>query len=215
MEVNEQPKMLFVCHECDALQNVSGLNPGNVALCVCCGSSLFKNPVDGIEKPLALVIASMILFVVANIYPIMTINISGIERETTLTGSALIFLQQGSPELAATVWLPSVFIPGFILFGLFYVLLSIRYELGWFYTKPILVWISRLLPWAMMDVFLLGVLVALVKLVALADVFLGAGFYAFVVLIFTYAAAMSSLEPHLLWQALDEQANQYDACHEQ
>lgn len=215
MEVNEQANMLFVCHECDALQNVSAIKPGNVATCVCCGSSLFKNPVSGIEKPLALVIASMILFIVANIYPIMTLNIAGIERDTTLTGSALIFLQQGSPELAATVWLPSVFIPGFILFGLFYVLLSIRYNLGWSYTKPILVWVSRLLPWAMMDVFLLGVLVALVKLVALADVFLGIGFYAFVVLIFVYAAAISSLEPHVLWEALDKQANQYEACHEQ
>ena len=215
MSTIEQTSILYICHECDALQNVSAIKPGKTAVCVCCDSILFKNPVNGIEKPLSLVIASMILFVVANIYPIMTITIAGIERHTTLTGSALIFLEQGSPELAATVWLPSVFIPGFIIFGLFYVLLSIRYDLGWFYTKPILVWVSRLLPWGMMDVFLLGVLVALVKLVALADVFLGTGFYAFIVLIFLYAAAISSLEPHVLWGSLDKQGSQYEACHEQ
>jgi paraquat-inducible protein A len=150
----------------------------------------------------------------------MTLNIAGIERAATLTDSAMIFIELGSPELAATVWLPSVFIPGFIIFGLFYVLLSIHYGLDWLYTKPILVWVSRLQPWGMMDVFLLGVLVALVKLVALADVLLGTGFYAFVVLIFVYAAATASLEPHLLWECLDKQANkhqgnQYETCHEQ
>jgi uncharacterized paraquat-inducible protein A len=64
MGVIEQRSTLFVCHECDALQNVSTIKPGNVASCVCCGSTLFKNPVEGIEKPLAFVIAAIILFFV-------------------------------------------------------------------------------------------------------------------------------------------------------
>jgi paraquat-inducible protein A len=54
----------------------------------------------------------------------------------------------------------------------------------------------------MMDVFLLGILVSLVKLVALADVALGMGFYAFLILIFLYAASLASLEPHTLWEHL-------------
>jgi paraquat-inducible protein A len=215
MQVTEHDHGLFVCHECDALQNVSAIKPGNVATCVCCGSTLFRNPVNGVEKPLALILASMMLYLVANIYPIMTINIAGIERAATLTDSAMIFLDLGSPELAATVWIPSVLIPGFIIFGLLYMLLSIRYDLGLPYTKPTLVWVSRFLPFSMMDVFLLGVLVALVKLVALADVLLGPGFYAFLALIFTYAAATASLEPHVLWECLDEQSGgQREVCHE-
>jgi paraquat-inducible protein A len=56
-----------------------------------------------------------------------------------------------------------------------------------------------------MDVFFLGILVALVKMVALADVVLGTGFYAFMLLIFLYAASISSLEPHLLWETLHNQ----------
>ena len=204
MEITKQNRILFVCHECDALQYVSRIKPGNAASCVCCGSILFKRPVGGIEKPLALIISAAILFLVANIYPIMTINIAGIERAATLTDSAMIFIELGSPELATAVWIPSVLIPGVIISGLLYVLLSIRFNLGWPYTKPMLVWVSRLLPWGMMDVFLLGVLVALVKLVALADVLLGPGFYAFIALIFAYAAATASLEPHLLWECLDK-----------
>lgn len=207
MATEERPGISFVCHECDALQQVSVIKPGNTVSCICCGSKLFRNPINGIEKPLALIVAAAILFIVANVYPVMTINIAGIERAATLTDSAMIFIELGRPELAATVWVPGVLIPGFIIFGLFYILFSIRFNLALPYTRPLLVWASRLLPWAMMDVFLLGVLVALVKLVALASVLLGPGFYAFVVLVLTYAAATASLEPHTLWQALGEQSD--------
>jgi len=207
MQITDQPHGLFVCHECDALQNISGIQPGNVATCVCCGSTLFRNPNGGVERPLALIIASAILFLVANIYPIMQIKIAGIEMSATLTGSAVVFFDFGNPVLAAAVWIPVVFIPGVIIFGLLYVLSSIHFNMGLPYTKPILIFASRVLPFGMMDVFLLGVLVALVKLVALADVLLGAGFYAFVVLIFAFAAAIGSLELHELWESLDKTTN--------
>jgi len=203
MLITDKPHGLFVCHECDALQNISGIKPGNVASCVCCGSTLFKNPKGGLERPLALLIASAIMFLVANVYPVMTINIAGIVQSATLTDSAMIFIQLGNPELAAAVWIPSVLLPGSIIFGLLYVLLSIRFSMGLPYTKPILVLVSRFLPFGMMDVFFLGVLVALVKLVALADVLLGAGFYAFIALILCYAAATASYEPHILWERLE------------
>lgn len=205
MESKEQAGNLFVCHECDALQTIKVIEPGNVAACVCCGSTLFKNPVDGVEKPLALIVASMIFFIVANLYPIITLNIAGIERAATLTESALIFLKLGRPELAVTVWFCCVFLPGFIISGLLYVLLSIRYELGLPYAKPVLAWIIRLYPWEMVDVYYLGILVVLVKLVAMADVLLDTGFYAYSILIFVYAAAASLIEPHFLWECLSKQ----------
>lgn len=197
-----QPGILFVCHECDALQKVPAVEPGNDATCVRCKSRLFRNPKGGIDKPLSLVIASLMIFIVANVYPIMTLDILGVKLDTTITGAAYIFMLSGSPELAAIVWLPSVLIPALVLCGLFYVLYSIRFQMGWRYTRPVLVWISRLAPWGMMDVFLLGILVSLVKLVGLADVVLDMGFFAFFLLVILYAATIASLEPHTLWEAL-------------
>ncbi len=215
MQITEQPADLFICHNCDSLQNISKVKPGNIATCRCCNNILFKNPDNDIDKPLALIIASLILFIVANIYPVMTLNIAGIEKAATLTDAALIFIERGNPGLAAIVWLSSVFIPGFIIFGLFYILISIHFNMHLPYTKPTLVWVSRFLPWGMMDVFFLGMLVSLVKLVALADILLGSGFYAFLALIFTYAAASASLEPCLLWKHLDKNTGkQPEACHE-
>jgi len=207
MESADSTAVIFVCHECDALQHVTTVLPGNDAICVRCGSRLFRNPKGGIDKPLALIMASMIIFIVANIYPIMTLTIMGVEQATTISGAAIIFMQQGSPELAAIVWLPSVLIPGLIISGLFYVLFSIRFQKNWPYAKTMLAWISRMLPWGMMDVFFLGVLVSLVKLVALADIVLGTGFYAFILLVLLYAMVIASLEPHTLWESLRHQTS--------
>jgi paraquat-inducible protein A len=201
----DQSGILFVCHECDALQKVPAVEPGHDAICVRCKSHLFRNPRGGIDKPLALVMASLMIFIVANVNPIMTLDILGVKLNTTITGAAYTFMRSGSPELAAIVWLPSVLLPGLILCGLFYVLFSIRFQKNWRYTKPVLVWISRLLPWGMMDVFLLGILVSLVKLVGLADVVIDMGFYAFFLVVVLYAATIASLEPHTLWEALKDQ----------
>lgn len=195
---------LMACHECDALQNIAHIPKGDIALCICCGQRLFKNSRSPIEKPLALIIACVILFFAANIFPVMRLSIAGIERHATLTESAHIFYDLGNPELALVVWFTSVIVPAFCVFSLFYILLSIHLKQRWRFTRFLLAWVSRLLPWGMMDVFLLAILVALVKLVSLADVILGLGFSAFVALVLCYAAAISSIEMHILWDKLDE-----------
>ena len=205
VEATDSEAIVFVCHDCDALQQVAAVDPGNEALCVRCGNRLFRNPKGGIDRSLALVISSMILFIIANLYPIMTLKIAGSEQSATITETSLIFLHRGSPEVAAIVWLPSVLFPGLIISGLFYILFSIRFQLSLPFTRPILKLLTRLTPWGMMDVFFLGVLVALVKLVAMADIVLDFGFYAFLLLILLYAATLSSLDSHILWEALKRQ----------
>ena len=205
LETMDQEEIRFVCHECDALQMVPAVEPGHDANCIRCKSLLFRNPRGGIDKPLAFLIASMVMFVIANVMPIMTLTIVGVKLSTTIAGAAYIFYQQGSPELAAIVWLPSVFIPGVIILSLFYVLFSVRFQMNWRYAKPLLVLTGRLLPWGMMDVFMLGILVSIVKLVGLADVVIGTGFYAFAFLVVLYASTIASLETHTLWERLTEQ----------
>lgn len=199
----EQLANAFVCHECDALQDVSGIKPGNTAACVCCGTTLFRNPVKDIEKPFALVIASLIFFVVANIYPVIGLEVAGVKIAATLADASMIFVTQGNIILGAVVALSSIFIPGFIIIGLFYIFTDIRFNLRLPYTKLILTWIVRLFPWGMVDVFFLGILVSLIKMLAMASLVLGPGFYAILALIFTYAAASATVEPYILWRCLD------------
>jgi len=202
--MEENNKILMVCHACDALQEVSHIPKGNIASCICCGVRLFKNTTSTIESPLALLIACSIFFVIANIYPVLQLNIAGIERETTLVETAYMFFLEGSPLLAIVVLLTSIVFPGFCVFSLLYVYLAIYFKKNGFFIRPLLVWSSRLLPWAMMDVYLLAILVAVVKLLSLATVILGIGFIAMIGFVVLYAACISSIEMHVLWTRLDE-----------
>jgi paraquat-inducible protein A len=196
---------LIVCHECDVLQRVKDLPPGGTARCVCCGAKLFGKPRGGLDSPLALMLAALILYLVANLFPFLTLDVSGRTNTTTLSGASLSLYQADMPELAAVVWFTSVIAPGMVIGGTLYILLSLRFTLRLPWVMHLLRWLSRLSPWGMMDVFMLGVLVALVKLVGLADVVVGPGMYAFTGLIFVFAAAAARIELHLLWDMLERQ----------
>jgi len=197
---------LIACHECDALQRVSELPPGRIARCVCCGARLYANPRGGIDTPLALTISSLILFLVANVFPLVTLNIAGQSQQTTLSGATWALYQADMPALAAVVGLTSVAGPAMIMLLILYVLVSVRLRLYLPLVRPALIWISIIQPWGMLDVFMLGVLVSLVKLMGMADVVFGPGIYAYTALIFFFAAATARLEPHLLWNRLERQA---------
>ena len=204
MDSSGQSETLFVCHECDAIQQVSSLDPGYSTYCVCCGAHLFSHPKGGIDTPLALIIAALITFIFANVYPLMTIGIADLQQTTTLIGTSLAFVDEGEPLLAFLVLCTAFIIPGLIMTGMFYVLFSLRFNLPLPFIKPILVWISRIQPWGMMDVFLLGLIVSFVKLLNDVDVVFESGFYAFVAVVILYAGVSATLEPYLLWQRLEK-----------
>ncbi len=199
---NSANQELIACHECDALQQATRLPPGGVARCICCGGHLYSNPKGGLDTPLALSISTLILFLVANTYPLMTLNVAGQSKDTTLSGASWALYQANMPELAAVVWLASVVTPALIIFCNLYILASLRFRLRLPGVRALLVWVTRLQPWGMMDVFMLGILVSLVKLSGMAEVKLGAGLYAFVALIFFFTASAARFEPHLLWRRL-------------
>ena len=194
---------LASCHECDALQRIPPLPPGGVARCGCCGARLAGNPKGGLDTPLALTISALMLFVIANSYPFLTMEVQGRAQSMTLSGASLAFLDHGQPGLALVVWFTSVLGPGLVILGMLYALTAIRFRLPLPGLRPVLAGISRVQPWGMMDVFLLGVLVALVKLSAMGEIIFGIGLYAFVALLLFFSGALASLEIPLLWDRLE------------
>ena len=208
IQITDPSAIIFVCRECDALQQVSQVSSGYDATCVRCHNRLFRNPKGGIDYTLALVISALILFIVSNIYPIITLTFMGIKQHSNISHAAFIFIQSGNPVVGGVVWLSSVLIPGLLILGLLYILLAIRFQLLLPFTIPILKFLTHLIPWGMMDVFFLGILVSLVKLVALADIVLNLGFYAFLFLILVYASMFASIDTHTLWDGLNKQSNE-------
>lgn len=196
-------RQTIACHECDTLQIVPPLAPGCTARCVRCGARVLSNPKGGFDTPLALMLGAAILFLIANVYPLLVLNIGGLSQATTFTGAALTLIQEDMLPLGLAVWATSVGIPGLVIGINLYVLLAVRFRRRLPLLRPLLAWLSRIKPWGMLDVFMLGILVSMVKLADMADLVLGAGLYAFVPLILFSAGAASTLEPRMLWERLE------------
>jgi len=197
------PGPIAVCEECDTLQRLPRLRPGGVADCLCCGARLAANPRGGIDLPLGLSVGSAILFLAANGFPLVELDIQGRTQATSFTGAALALAEDGSPGLGFVVWATSVLVPGLVIGITLYVLIAVRLIQPMPLLRPLLAWLSRFRPWGMLDVFMLGILVALVKLGDMADIIIGPGLYAFVPLLLFTAGAASTLETRLLWERLE------------
>ena len=194
---------LIICNECDTLQSAPDLPPGSIAKCSCCDSTLYTNPSGGLDTPLAFMTGSLVMYLVANLFPLLTLEIQGLSQTTTITGAALALAREKMEVLAVVVWITSVLLPGLIISSAVYVLFALRLSLNLPALRQLLLVISHIQPWGMMDVFMLGILVALVKLSDTADILLGPGIMAFGALVILFAMAMSRLDIRQMWSRLD------------
>ncbi len=194
---------LVICHECDAVQHLRALPPGSDADCAVCGSHLASNARSGLQVPLALCSAALLLFLITNLAPLLTLDMRGAEISTSLAGTALAMADAEMGALAAVILLSTVLGPGLVLLVQCYVLAALHTGLALPGLRRLLVIISHIAPWGMLDVFLLGVIVALMKLVSMASIVPGPGLYAFGVLIPLLVWVESHIDPHQLWEQME------------
>jgi paraquat-inducible protein A len=160
---------------------------------------LYRDKPNSLDRTLALTIASLILFVTANLYPFMALRLEGREQETVLFTGVRDLYNFGMWELSFLVLLTSIVIPLIHILGMLYVLLPLKFNrLPW---KLALIFriVRALRPWGMMEVYMLGVLVSLVKLSDMATIVPGIALYSFAVLILLMAGAATSLDPRVVW----------------
>jgi paraquat-inducible protein A len=194
---------LVACHDCDRLHVLGALADGAAARCTRCGGLLRRQRVHGIERTLALAFAAAVLFAVANAFPCLSFEMRGQVTETTLATGVKDLWQQGTWEIAGLVLLTSIAAPLFQIALLLYVLLPVH--LGWraWGMTGAFRLLRRVQPWSMMEVFLIGIVVAVTKLADMAEVVPGPSLFAFVALIAVLAGAMSSLDPAAVWERLE------------
>lgn len=193
---------LTQCHECDLLQLNPALPPGAAARCARCGALLHRNRPDSLQRTLALTLAGLILFIVANSFPFLSLEMQGQGRATTLATGVMDLYAEGMWELAAVVLFTSILVPGLQLSLILMVLIPLklgRLPAGF---ATLFRHVRTLAPWGMMDVFMLGILVSTVKLASMASIIPGIGLYAFGLLIFVLAAAQAALDPDIVWSRI-------------
>jgi paraquat-inducible protein A len=194
---------LVTCDTCGLLQEVEGLVPGTAAECIRCGSFVgARRTGASLEITAALSFAALVLYVPANIYPIMKMYLYGGYSESTVWDGVVLLMENHQYFVAAVVFLASIVIPLIKLTGLFGLCITAR--MGWGRRlrsrTQLYKFIDAIGPWAMLDVFLLAVLVALVKLSTWAKILPGPGLLAFTAVVVLTMLASAAFDPKLIWE---------------
>jgi paraquat-inducible protein A len=193
---------LVACQDCGLLYKApQGDGRGRVR-CRRCGAQLYRLGGDGIDRALGLTLTAVILLVAANVFPLMTFRLEGREQGNILISGVFELYHQGLWAVAVLVFLVTIAIPAAKLAGSLWVLLQLHRGRRPAHGTRIFRLVETLHPWAMTEVYLLGLLVAYVKLADIADVELGAALFAFVALIVVMIAAEMALEPRAVWERL-------------
>ncbi len=195
-------EQLVACHECDLLMRKPQIGDGERVECPRCGYELYTHRHQVVRRSLALVIAALLLYVPANFLPIMQLNLLGRASEDTVWSGVLGLYDSGMQGIAALVFLCSMAVPLLKLLCQLAVLASIRLDLGRSYGLLLYRIYHHLREWGMLEVYLMGILVAIVKLADMADLSLGLGLFCFVALLLVQVWLEVTMSPHQIWEAL-------------
>jgi len=191
------------CLDCDLVQRIPELSPGGTARCLRCGHGIAFNRPGSLDRTMALTLAAAIVLVIANVTPLMGLSVSGLHASTTIFGGALEMWLQGQPITALLVVFCTVFAPavhiGVMSAVLFF---SRRTPVPW-WVGTLLRWSEWHQAWAMVEVMMLGILVALIKIADLATVNPGIGMFATGGLVVLMAAMTVSFDPHEVWERIE------------
>ena len=194
----------IACHDCDLIHHIKSLPAKGAAVCIRCGAVLYKPKPNSPERTLAFALAALILFILANSFPFLGLKIGAQVRETTLiTGIHELYLQ-GMQVIAILVLLTTVLVPFTQIMCLFYILLPLKFGRVPRSLPRVLRFLHNMAPWSMMEVFMVGILVSVVKLAKMAKIIPGISLYSFLALNFVLTAMTVSLDSHLIWQKWEE-----------
>jgi len=195
-------EQVVACHECDLLMRKPVLQDGESAECPRCGYELFSHRHRVVRRSLALVLTALLLYVPANFLPIMQLNLLGQTSQDTVWSGVIGLYESGMQGIAVVVFLCSMAVPLLKLLCQLLVLLSIRMDFGRSYGLLLYRIYHHMREWGMLEVYLMGILVAMVKLMDLADLSLGLGLFCFIALLLVQVWLEVTMSPHQIWEAL-------------
>jgi paraquat-inducible protein A len=190
---------IIACHECDHLYHYELIPVGAKANCLHCGSLLYRHAPDSINRSLALYFTALMLFIIANTFPFLSLELGGRVVENILFSGGWAMYKMGMGELGLLIFLTSILFPLLVIVGMLYLLIPA--SLGKVAPRMGLVYrmVNAILPWSLVGVFMLAVLIGIVKLQDLANVIFGPALVALALLLVVYTAARASFNPHVLW----------------
>ncbi len=201
---------LVACHECDLLHEKIEIEVGAEAHCVRCNAHLYTHKNNSIDRALAVGLAALILFVVANSFPFLQISVSGNAQSMSIISAVYALTSEGMWILATMCFGFILLFPLFRMAGLLYILLPLRFNRRLPGMELVFRWIVYLSPWSMMEIYLFGAIVALVKLASMANIELGYSFFAFALLNILTVVSVQMIDNHSLWELISKSRERDD-----
>jgi paraquat-inducible protein A len=194
---------LRACHDCGLVQLVPALPPGASAHCLRCDATLRRHLRDPMTGTLALCLSALVLFAIAASAPLLEVSSGGQNHVANLFSGPAGLEQDGMWELAALVLLATVGAPFAKLGCTLYVLLALRLPHPPRHIRTVFAWATRLSRWSMIEIYLLGVFVAYVKLGVLVRIEVGTALYALGALLLAMVAADVLLDRQAVWEEME------------
>ena len=199
---------LLNCHDCHLLVEAPQGEGHEHGCCPRCGAALHLRKPNSLARTWALVCAATILYIPANVLPMTVTSALGTTQADTIMSGVIYFIHSGSWEIAAVIFIASIFVPLAKLLILVTLLTTVQFRSHWRpKDRTALYRLTEMVGrWSMLDVYVVTILVALVKLGAVATIEAGpAAVYFAAVVVITMIAA-ESFDPRLIWDALEEDA---------
>jgi paraquat-inducible protein A len=183
IENEDELDNLVICHQCYTLHKEVPIHDGSKACCKECGTVLYRYDSRLAEHGIALSLSALIFFIVANFFPLVKIEILGHEQFITITKMIFSLFDNGFFIVGVILSFLLFIFPLMIILIYMILFTLLRFAKGKQLTKDLLILLADILPWSMMDIFLVSILVALVKLIGYAQIHMGIAFWALFVFV--------------------------------
>jgi len=194
---------LVACPHCDLLQRLPDLAPSASARCPRCDRELWRRREDSLDRTLALTIAAAMLLVVANAVPMLGLSAVGRQSFTTVFGGAVQLWNDGRELVAGLVLFTAVIAPALQVGFMLAIVLGAQRERAPRWVGTLLRLHPTTSTWSMIEVMMLGVLVALIKIADYAKVIPGLALFVLGALIFLLAAIQAIFDPREVWSRVE------------
>lgn len=202
--MNNTPAETRLCPECDLMVHIPPLHEREEARCPRCGHLLERYFPISVQTLLALVITGLLLYFPANLYPVITLELLGQENSSSILDGIVSLWDSQLEVVAILVFISAMLVPFVRLLLLLPVLTAaqtgrfLSYARYWFRTYV------QLYEWGMVEIYILGALVAIIKLADMATVHIGTGLFCYSALMLVEVVISLKLNEHEIWRRLDE-----------
>lgn len=198
----------MLCHECHFSVKIPPLTHKQAAVCPRCGLQLTVYHHNASQRIIALATTSLIFLLASLPFEFLSFSASGQYQSIDILGSLWTLVEKDYAVLALVQAIVVLILPAFVLMSLLYLLVPLQLGLRPKKASWVVKTLFNLLPWTMAEIFLIGVLVSLIKIVSMADIGLGLSFFAFLLFTIFMTITLLYVDKYQLTLLIDNEAEE-------